>query len=179
MVRQILPNNNEKCYSHFSPNFSQLNTPRFFCSAPRPLIKLQEHDQGKLTQNSERPHGLDSLCQSTSHTQTQKKKEICGSLSYPIHPMLWAPIGFWIGKIFPPVSSLVQYVRRDLRDRILQEDITILKTFTEFFFFFANYRRTGKAWSIRLCKATWGQNSGHNQKKKTTVKLTFDLCSQT
>jgi hypothetical protein len=27
MVGQILPNNNEKCYSNFSPNFSQLNTP--------------------------------------------------------------------------------------------------------------------------------------------------------
>jgi hypothetical protein len=27
MVGQILPNNNEKRYSNFSPNFSQLNTP--------------------------------------------------------------------------------------------------------------------------------------------------------
>jgi hypothetical protein len=26
MVGQILPNNNEKCYSNFSPHFSQLNT---------------------------------------------------------------------------------------------------------------------------------------------------------
>jgi hypothetical protein len=26
MVGQILPNNNEKCYSNFSPKFSQLNT---------------------------------------------------------------------------------------------------------------------------------------------------------
>jgi hypothetical protein len=26
MIRQILPNNNEKCYSNFSPKFSQLNT---------------------------------------------------------------------------------------------------------------------------------------------------------
>jgi hypothetical protein len=26
MVEQILPNNNEKCYSNFSPKFSQLNT---------------------------------------------------------------------------------------------------------------------------------------------------------
>jgi hypothetical protein len=25
MVEQILPNNNEKCYSNFSPKFSQLN----------------------------------------------------------------------------------------------------------------------------------------------------------
>jgi hypothetical protein len=28
MVEQILPNNNEKCYSNFSPKFSQLNTAR-------------------------------------------------------------------------------------------------------------------------------------------------------
>jgi hypothetical protein len=26
MVEQILPNNNEKCYSNFSHKFSQLNT---------------------------------------------------------------------------------------------------------------------------------------------------------
>jgi hypothetical protein len=29
MVGQILPNNNEKCYSNFSPNFPQLNTATF------------------------------------------------------------------------------------------------------------------------------------------------------
>jgi hypothetical protein len=28
MIGQILPNNNERCYSNFSPTFREVNTPR-------------------------------------------------------------------------------------------------------------------------------------------------------
>jgi hypothetical protein len=40
MVGQILPNNNEKCYSNFSPKFSQLNTAlvvQFLLKTLRPI----------------------------------------------------------------------------------------------------------------------------------------------
>jgi hypothetical protein len=35
MIRQILPNNNERCYSNFSPTFREVNTPLGQLASPR------------------------------------------------------------------------------------------------------------------------------------------------
>jgi hypothetical protein len=42
MIRQVLPNNNERCYSNFSATFREVNTPYILYDVAELLLKFQK-----------------------------------------------------------------------------------------------------------------------------------------